>query len=333
MGYAYDELIAPAVLFDNPGLTRERFVELLDQTHSSSFNEYALDYPWGQYSQDALDAYHEGIEGLADILGIEYSQNYKDFNTPREDENGLGIEPPFLFHLDEEEHKKLNKKLGVQVHLENIIEAEKVVQESSFVKLKAGDIWEDIMDTGEIGLVTEIINEKYQKDEDEFSPGPEYVYNMKIKPIKMTGRSELFESQEELYKKWPQFHHDNKYDWSQNEGKFRTIIRNKNCFYWINKNGKYYIDEKSFEIMPASSRTSGWVLGYTDLILTAEAVKKKAWKLISYRGLKHLDQFLKDFPDSRLRYERAVWDSHTSLGAKHIGMTVSEFLRFRLLPP
>jgi hypothetical protein len=333
MGYAYDELIAPAVLLDNPGLTREEFVELLDQTHSSSFHEYDFDCPWGNYTEDTLNTYHEGIEGLASILGLKFSRKYKKFKKLKKDENGLGVEAPIICHLTAEEQKKLNKKVAVLVHLENKIEAEIAVQEYSYKKLKAGDIWEDIMDTGETGLVTKIIEEKYHKDEDEFSPGPEYYYKLRVKPIKMNYNSELFESEEELYKKWPQFHPDYKYEWSQKEGKFTTIIRNKNCFYWINKNGKYYIDEKSFDIMPASSRTSDWILGYTDLILTAEAVKKKAWKLISYRGLKHLGQFLKDFPDSRIRYERAVWDSHTSLGAKHIGMTVSEFLRFRLLPP
>ncbi len=334
MGYAYDELIAPAVLFDNPGLTKKEYVNLLAQAHPSSFHEYEYDYPWGSFKEDPLteQTYHNGLEGLANILGIEFSKSYDEFMVRRKDENGLSINPPFRCTLREEDRKALNKKWEVLVHLENKIDAETVVKEISYDQLKEGEIWRDW--AGEVGLITKILNETYQKDEDEFSPGPEYSYELKIKPIKSTYKQELFETEEELYKKWPQFDPNNMYDWNQKEGGFATIFRAKNCFYWVNKNGKYYIDEKSFDIMPASSNLTPYhILGYTDMILTAEAVKKKAWKLISYRGLKHLEQFLTDFPDSRLRYERAVWDSHTSLGAKHMGMTVSEFLRFRLLPP
>lgn len=72
-------------------------------------------------------------------------------------------------------------------------------------------------------------------------------------------------------------------------------------------------------------------LGYTDLILTKEAIKHKAWKLLSYKGRGHLQDFLRDFPDARVEYERAVFDSHTSLSAKLQGLSVSDFLRFRML--
>jgi hypothetical protein len=72
-------------------------------------------------------------------------------------------------------------------------------------------------------------------------------------------------------------------------------------------------------------------LGYTDLILTAEAIRHNAWKLLSYKGRMYLQDFLQDFPDSRAEYNHAVWDSHTSLSAKLQGMSISDFLRFRML--
>jgi len=123
------------------------------------------------------------------------------------------------------------------------------------------------------------------------------------------------------------------YDFSQPEGHFSVGWGWKN-FLWRLEDGKYYLDEETFNRIPAGffqrDRKGELSYGYTDLILTAEAIKHEAWKLLSYRGLDHLGYFMKDFPDSKQRYEQAVWDSHTSLAAKNRGMTVTELLRLRL---
>ncbi|MFH1211919.1 MAG: hypothetical protein V1659_03230, partial [Candidatus Woesearchaeota archaeon] len=100
---------------------------------------------------------------------------------------------------------------------------------------------------------------------------------------------------------------------------------------WSMRENRYYFDERTFDLIPASIRSKNRHYGYTDLVLTREALRHRAWKLLSYKGLCHIDQFLRDFPDARLQYERAVWDSHTSLFAKGAGMTVFELLRMRLL--
>lgn len=71
-------------------------------------------------------------------------------------------------------------------------------------------------------------------------------------------------------------------------------------------------------------------MGYTDLILTVGALRHNAWKVLSRNGRKHLDAFLRGFPDVRADYARAVWDSHTSFYAKSKGMTLFEFLRARI---
>ena len=98
-------------------------------------------------------------------------------------------------------------------------------------------------------------------------------------------------------------------------------------FFWRIEEGRYFLDGKTFDRITAGLTSVQY--GYTDLILTAEAIKHGAWKLLSRRGLKHIPDFLRDFPDSRERYRRAIWDSHTSLYAKRKGMTVNEFLRMR----
>lgn len=63
--------------------------------------------------------------------------------------------------------------------------------------------------------------------------------------------------------------------------------------------------------------------------MTSEAIKYRAWKLLSYKGLQHFPQFLEDFPEVVAEYGIAIWDSHTSLSAKIQGLSISDFLRFR----
>ena len=152
---------------------------------------------------------------------------------------------------------------------------------------------------------------------------------MEIKPIFKKLKEELFTSRDELLKAWPQFHHDFIYNWAQKSGNF-SVLLSDNIFFWLNQNGEYYLDRETFNKVPASF----WVnrnFGYIDLILTSEAIKHKAWKVLSYKGLKHVPQFLEDFPDALPIYEKAILDSYTSLYAKYNRLTVSEFLRKRLL--
>ena len=61
MGYPYNELIAPAILLTNPGITREEFIKLLDETHSSCIHEYRPGDPWDYYVYED-EIYHRGLE-------------------------------------------------------------------------------------------------------------------------------------------------------------------------------------------------------------------------------------------------------------------------------
>ena len=46
MGYPCTDLISAAVLLSNPGITREEFVELLNQTHSTVITSVPEKAPW-----------------------------------------------------------------------------------------------------------------------------------------------------------------------------------------------------------------------------------------------------------------------------------------------
>jgi hypothetical protein len=153
---------------------------------------------------------------------------------------------------------------------------------------------------------------------------------MKIRPFYPVYKKQRFSSLDELKSIWSQFDPCFMYDFSQQRGSLYAGIFSKNEFGWIQKDGKYYLDHDTFNNIPASM-SNGGMPGYTDLILTSEAIKRRAWKLLSYKGRHHLPAFFKKFPEVKVIYEKAVWDSHTSLYAKNEGITTHEFLRTRAL--
>jgi hypothetical protein len=330
MGVPYNKLVAPAVLFLNPGVTREEYIELLDNTHSSCFREYNPDEPWDYFDPRMDDnRFHGGLEGLARILGLKESAKYKEFQEGNYDENGLFVRAPYFLPARD----GAQNRYEVIIHQRNVVEAPKTVDSCAWDKLTVGDIWEETMMGAESGIVTKIIEEEFigreDSEEDEWADftGPQYNYKMEIKPIRGEYKEQKYRTQEDLWEKWPQFHPDFIYEWANERGNF-VGSDGVDKFFWERAGDRYGLDQKTFDVIPASggSRIS---MGYTDLILTAEAVRHNAWKVLSYRGMKYLDWFLRDFPEAKARYDHAVWDSHTSLFAKMKGMTITELLRFR----
>lgn len=256
----YNDLIAPALLLRNPGVTREEFVQLLDNTHSSSY-EYEPEYAWDYWDNELQDKiYHRGLNGLASILGLEESIEFIKFQQPRMEGNHR-ISAPEMFPAREGRSHRFE--------------------------------------------VT-----TYDKN---------------------TQKEEKFNSEEELYTKWPQFNPEFRMDWTQEGGSFNIGCFGIDTFLWLNKKGKYYLDTQTFDRIPASFRSS-LSMGYSDLILTAEAIKHKAWKMLSRNGMDYFYQFLDDFPGVAPIHARSVWDAQTSISAKMQGMTYSEFMRHRLCP-
>jgi hypothetical protein len=204
------------------------------------------------------------------------------------------------------------------------------VEQLSWEKLKPGDVWEECQMGEDKGLVEKIIKEESlvekqdeDDDEDPTMSGPQYKYTMIIKPIEKEYDMQKFNSLERLMKKWPQFRTMNKYNFGQETGTF-SMAKN---FIWDQRKGNYYLSEKTYRQIPVSGILEK---GYTDLILTAEAIKHQAWKLISYKGLQHLPRFLKEFPDSHKRYEKAVIDGELCMFAMKKGLTTTDYLRLRV---
>ncbi len=336
MGYPNGDLILPAILYMNPGITREEISELMDKVKASPTYIFEDADPWDSYKGGDFDL-HIGLEGLASLLRLGKSKEFKRFIEPKKDENGLEIEPPeYITDYDTLEAR-------IIVHEGNIIKKPKRIEGHSLESLKINDIFKEVYHypIGDEGVVIKIYSEECHTEDDLFDGKPLYTYDMEIKPIIRVYNVEKFNSREELWEKWPQFHPINRFDWSKEKGSFSSVGYGLHlqAFSWRMKNGRYYLNEKSFNTMPASIRSENRLFvfdnrcGYTDLIISIEAIKNKAWKIFSYIHDKNFNNdFLRDFPSAKKEYDKAVWDSHTSLYAKQNNMSISDFLRFRISP-
>jgi len=342
MGYAFTDLIAPAILFLHPGITREQFVDYLSKTHCSEFPPYEEKDPWDIHPNDKYPRYHGGLEELAEILFLKKTRKYKEFQEPRTDENGLRVCAPVKSNYNQGVFQEFRP--NIRVHIKNILEKPKRVTEYSFEKLKDGDFWSDVYGFSS-AKVLKIFSERELKNKEPHSEesfpdedcDPKWQYDMEISEISSEWHQESFETLERLYRAWPQFHPNFIFDWSQQKGVIYSGLFGKNNWLWKMIGGKYFLDEETFNKIPATmyrddDRREGYpLLGYVDLIMTAEAIKNKAWKLLSYRGQVHTEQFLRDFPNSLKQYKNAVEIAHLSLAAKSVGMSNSDFLRMRAL--
>lgn len=330
MGSACGDLIMPAILYMNPGKTKEELSELIDEVEASPLTEFKDSDPWDIHHREYIDYLHLGLDGVAHLLKL--SESKKEFKI---DENGFKIAPPeYKLFFDP-------PKAVVTIHEKNIIKKPKRIKRGYSKLIKVGDIFKNEWDhpREKRGIVTKIYSEEFDEPSRDTDKKPYCIYDVEVKPIITKFRKEEFNSEQELWKKWPQLHPNNSFDWSKEKGKFGSVGEGDylSDFSWKMNNGRYFLDEELFNIMPASKLCESLQIGedkmwgYTNLILTAEAIKNKAWKLISYKATFN-DKFLRDFPSAKEAYDKAVWDSHTSLHAKQNNMNISDFLRWRISP-
>jgi len=345
MGFAYNDLIPAAILLDNPGINREEFVALLNNTRSSSV-VFKEDYEkkirrarWDTYYPKwETKLYHRGLHGLAELLYLEKNPAFKKFQQSKNDQYGLKLNPLFLIVVPYKVNNKWQPpKFKVVVHEKHALSKIHEVHEKSWNKLEKGELFTDPYYNMSLMLMEEILGEKHipsqekQKTDDEEDHSPEWEYHLKVRYVSPLEKTRRFASLDELVKSYPEFHHDFMYDFSQNEGFLYSDFLQLGTFIWKQQAGKYFLHEETFNRIPVGMGEGPWK-GYTDLIMTAEAIKHQAWKFLAYCGRRYLlDLFLKKFPDSAARRERAVWDAYTSLMAKKLKMSHTEFLRWRLL--
>jgi hypothetical protein len=348
MGAPNNWLIPPAVLYNNPGITREEFVQLLDETRTGygtiSFHDINnwLRVPWNFIGDEEGD-YHKGIHGLAEILGLEKSINFKAIEWKDRDLRGAWLDSPDLTIVPIfSKNSWLPPRYVVEIHTGNKFYDEVFSEGYLPDELNVGDFWVD--NHGRNIVVKEIIKQrklnkkekrKIERDE-EISCLVNFFIKVRGLPFYCERESHDFGDLQTMVNNFPFFDPDFMYNWSQERGVFHEPfnlyeVNRKDGFAWKQKNGKYYLDISklpvNFQWKPPRQD------GYLNLVVSAEALKFKAWKLFAFHGYEgeRAEAFLEAFPEAKKVHEKAVWDGYTSEFAQSQGMTINEFLRARLL--
>ena len=348
MGAPNNNLIPIAILYLHPGITKEEYVCLLDNTISGyglkpfCSDEVWLKLPWHRFANE--DPYfHEGLHGLAELLMINITESYKAYlQQEQKDEHGIALSHPSFIHHVRKIKSRWKISYEVTEELENKLDPPEIIEGYSMVVLTPGEIYGDYIGQGY--LIEHILQvRKYRTNEPDDEP---YWYRMQARRISCRKVDNQFDSLEQLTARFPQFAPEKMYNFSQPSGGFK-MVQGVNYparhFRWKMANGKYYLDEQTFERLPPCWTSSSSPItnpfysesyGYTDLVVTAEALRHKAWKVFSWQGYitERVVAFLESFPEASRAHASAVWDSFTSYYAKQKGMTNTEFLRMRLLP-
>ena len=351
MGIPCDDLVPAALLWMHPGVKKEEFARLLDQIRLFCYldePENSQDY---ESSTSPLLPYHYGLYGLAKILGLDETESSKEFKKGGKDDNGLLIKAPTLDIKIKGNYygKDGGHDFVVNEHIKNNIELERKITIYSEKEAQEGKILNYDKVTGKPFGYPECISEKgivrkrYSKTKvsileiyPELASWPEgketiFKYVADMERIIPVVKKESFKSEEELWNRWPEFHPENIYDWTKEKGEFynRSFHEKISEFYWVKKGDRYYLDDKTFNLIPECYNRM-W--GYTNFVMTAEAIKHNYWKVLSYAGfVDYFDEFLKKYPGAREANERAVWDAYTSRYARDNKLTNIEFLRRRIL--
>lgn len=337
MGYTFDDLIPAAILLDNPGITKEEFSRRLMETDSGGFG--ASDY-------------HSELIGLAHVLRLPpllpkeaFYESYdslhldakRKFNYWRHSvEKGTpsGYPQDFSIHEDPLKNKWSYVHRTHTVHPERVVKFENTTYNGRGEFLSDGGTGQNKTIDGMNGIILRILKSE-GKHEDENS---EHSYSYRrqklhVLPFEMHRLWFVYDSLAELVEKHPSVSPEKVWDFSQTHGKFNIheMSLRESAFYWRMKDGKYYLDEKTFDEIPLHwDWRRNWLLGYTDLKLTASAVRTKFWKVLGNYGRDVKRLMFAAHPETEKEYEKAVWDGETSLLAKRAGWTHNELMRFRL---
>ncbi|MDD5700325.1 MAG: hypothetical protein PHH00_04040 [Candidatus Nanoarchaeia archaeon] len=345
MGEVNSIYVPAAILHLNPGLTREEFVQELNKIHH---DDGELDYhnsDWTCDTEFESHVFHHGLFELAqDIL-----------NLRRKDKNYFHIhcscpDYPELVKLrkiyeERPEHipngprftvlarraKNFGRWLAPYYEVKTVTgieECEEKVCEGFFhfkkQALKPG------VRFGHIDLPQGIwkVKEVHSAERIKFHGHKVLRAKVTAKRIKPTFRTELYPNLESLLKYHPEYNPES-FDWSREMGILKGYMVGVPGWGWVKKNGRYYLDDAppSYRGYCEKERDE---THYTSIIITAEAIKAKAWGLFCYHGYEQTWRFLVDFPKAYERHQQAVFDWWMNKSAEG-KLTNSEHLRRRIM--
>ena len=326
-------MIPAAVLYLNPGITKEEFTALLDETHCTrgSRSKYAN---WSSFGDSEDLQGHSGLYSAALILRLGYTEEYKSLLQRKRDENGFVIHPPSIFP---EPYKKKGKwgnvRYIVTIHERNEILSESMEYEGYIdgppVEGNIYGLYPFHYEQEGFGVILELhepkktrsVKRKVSRRYEETAYGP--LIKARILKYNEIIRTENILDLETLVQKYPNLHPERMYDFSQGSGK---IYRSP--FRWVKQGDKYYLDVD----FTANEYQ------YSDLIVTSEGIRRKAWKIFSYIAGADLEQdkafvqrFLKAFPEAEKARQKGIVDYWFAAYANQRLMSSADMLRLRAM--
>jgi hypothetical protein len=337
MGFIYDELIPVAILYDNSGLTKEEYAQKLStigpcdsintQLGLVSVAEFLRLKPRSDRSINLRSyALELDFNSTFDYWRHTITQGFHDVPELKRE----GYHDSSLWVYARRSHRALPSET---------IALKKTSYDSGDL-LSCDYRWPQFLDGMNAHVISVQNGREVKSWRDHGMNGRHWHYaDQKLHVIPFTKQSDYFihETLDDLFKQHSEIDPEVIWDFDQQEGSFRVGWRPKinACFRWRQENGRLYVDKSTFDGIPlhfsmTSEEGSGESYGFTDLILTAETIRTKYWKMLEHAGLRNLNELLSAHPDVIPRYERAIWDAETSLFAKRRGMTHTQLLRFRM---
>ncbi|MDO8516568.1 MAG: hypothetical protein Q7S33_00425 [Nanoarchaeota archaeon] len=355
MGGPCCQLIPVAILYDYSGITKEELAYRLDKS-IEKLNPISLPFT----------SYPKGLYGAAVVLNLKNTERYNNLLKLNWDDdlcyyklrehlffNNFNDGPNLT--IERKSHKILEEGIVLDT-MENVSSL------NIFEGYKKGDYIDYIRNMplekkfrGAEFQVTEVL--KTEIEEEAFDS---LFVNQKLiaRVIEFDTQIEKFNSSEELIKKYPEYAPEEISDFQQEQGiLFPSNKRDSDVqFRWIKKEDKYYLDRNYManhlspnSIFADDARSHGngcagkegiWyhktsrngTFSLTDLILTAEAIRREEYSVLQYVGFRHnFLKFINSNQKTLERYERAVIDTELSFFAENNRLTNSEFLREHMI--
>lgn len=321
MGTVNIKVIPAAILYSNPGINRDEFVVLLNQIRYSCKSNYGvadLDDP--HHLELGSYGFHGGIFELARILCLECDleeipfvyPNVLDALNERPEENALGklyVEPR------SENDMWLTPRYFLQVGIKERHLGEEINKRSAFFEQPAvGNIYSDFRKKHYRIRKVHSVRHSVVDGNDKFTAVTDSEIFDYLPVI------EQFESIDALVAKHPDYNPDVCINWNKPESFFiAPNFRFDKNIRWRQKNGKYYL------LQDCLSEEN-----YSDIVITAEAIRKKKWGLFQFHGYCLTQKFLVENEDSDYAHQKAILDYWLSRYGKLNNMTNTELLRYRL---
>ena len=353
MGNVNTRWVPAAILYMNPGINKDEFVELLNEVR------VGLPTNWNRDWQDCGpikyedSIFHKGVYEVGEILSLQKKKFTTGYNLTKDDINDMKDNLPGVCVIPNksEEIWLPPKYKTIQEAAFAPTEYEEEKEITFYHEPELGDMLscpdpEKPYSSKPYGRIGKILSLQQYSEENK-----QIYYKAKI--VINVGSVEVFsennyDSLDELIEEEPGLSPDECYDWSPENGDLRATWRDDLGGKWTRKGEQYYLDESYFfDVGEAYGNTEeekakflkrrkkGLEKNFSDMVVTSEAIRQKAWNIFGFYGYAHTQRFLVEHPDSWRRHNHELAEYYWAVWARDNNKTIREFMEARRgkIPP